>query len=243
MKKAPQPNPSVLLRRLNIKFPLLGFYDAPDPALFKPLVWPKENDCVFTFFKSWLKGKTLHLTRERFGCGGAGNCFWSIQMRSREGFIKFLVEDEGLKDSGELMIKSLTSRKPYRADHGSLFIGPLKKNAWSYAKTITFFVNPDQLAALMTGAQYHSGPEDPTPVIAPFGSGCREIVPFDDAGIAQSSIGATDIAMRQHLPPDILAFTVTPPMFERLCRLDQRSFLFKPFLQRLKKSRRNHKLA
>jgi len=243
MNKEPQPDSSVLRRRLNIELPLVGFYDAPDPALFRPLVVPEENDCIFKFFKSWLKGKTLHLTRERFGCGGAGNCFWSIQMRSREEFIKFLVEDEGLKDSGELMIKSMASGKRYRADHDSLFIGPLKKNAWPYAKSITFFVNPDQLAALMIGAQYHSGPEDPPPVVAPFGSGCRELIPFDDFNAAQSSIGATDIAMRQHLPPDILAFTVTPPMFERLCRLDRRSFLFKPFLQRLKKSRRNHKLS
>jgi hypothetical protein len=43
--------------------------------------------------------------------------------------------------------------------------------------------------------------------------------------------------MRQWLPPDKVAFTVTKPMFEQLCKLDERSFLFKPFLQRLQKAR------
>jgi hypothetical protein len=62
-------------------------------------------------------------------------------------------------------------------------------------------------------------------------------VPFRDLRIPQASIGTTDIAMRAHLPPDILAFTVTRTMFERLCGLDERSFLYKPFLDRLKKAR------
>jgi len=89
----------------------------------------------------------------------------------------------------------------------------------------------------MLGAQYNSAPDDPPPVVAPFGSGCMELLPFKDRNIPQASIGATDIAMRQHLPPDILAFTVTKPMFKQLCELDERSFLYKPFLQNLRKAR------
>ncbi|MBW1984605.1 MAG: hypothetical protein JRI53_07790, partial [Deltaproteobacteria bacterium] len=50
-------------------------------------------------------------------------------------------------------------------------------------------------------------------------------------------IGSTDIAMRQYLPPEIMAFTVTKPLFEKLCRLDEKSFLYKPFWQSLKKRR------
>jgi hypothetical protein len=34
-----------------------------------------------------------------------------------------------------------------------------------------------------------------------------------------------------------LAFTVTLPMFEQLCRLDEKSFLYKPFLRNLQKAR------
>jgi hypothetical protein len=43
--------------------------------------------------------------------------------------------------------------------------------------------------------------------------------------------------MRQFMPPDILALTVTRPMFERICSLDRSSFLYKPFWQDLVKAR------
>jgi len=239
MKNETRPDPGRLLDKLEIGLPLIGFYDAPDSAVFEPLVAPKGNECVFSFYLNWLKGETLHSTRESYGCGGAGSCLWRIQARSRKDFIKFLAEDEGLKVSGELMAKYIDSTTSYRAENAHIFIGPLREEGWPYVKTITFLVNPDQLSALMIGAQYHSAPDDPLPVIAPFGSGCRELIPFKDFNIPQSSIGATDIAMRQHLPPDIMAFTVTKPMYGRLCALDERSFLYKPFLERLKKARSN----
>jgi hypothetical protein len=237
MNKETQPNPDRLRQRLDIKTLILGLYDAPDPALFRPLVEPKLSECIFCFYKDWTKGKTLHLTRERYGCGGAGHSLWGIQTRSRKDFIEFLVDDEGLKASHALMEKWLDARRVYRAEHAHLFIGPLREEAWPYARTITFFANPDQLSALAIGAQYHSAPEDPPPVIAPFGSGCSQLIPFHDLNIPQASIGAMDIAMRQHIPADILAFTVTRRMFKQLCDLDERSFLYKAFLQRLRKAR------
>lgn len=237
MAREKQPNPDRLKKRLDIKTPIIGFYDAPDPVLFEPLVAPEGRACVYSFFRDWQKGKTLHVTRDRYGCGGAGHWMWGLQMRPKKEFIEFLVDEEGLKASHALMEKWIAVRERYKADYPHLFLGPVKVEAWAYAKTITFFVNPDQLSALTIGAQYHSAPGDPPPVIAPFGSGCSQFQPFRDINIAQASIGATDIAMRQHLPPDILTLTVTKPMFKQLCALDERSFLYKPFLQRLRKAR------
>jgi hypothetical protein len=136
------------------------------------------------------------------------------------------------------MRRWLDHRKPYRQEHSNILIGPLKNDQYGYLKSITFFVNPDQLSALMTGAQYYSAPDDPAPVIAPFGSGCMELISlFEDLNVPQAMIGATDIAMRQHVPPAILAFTVTKPMFRQLCELDEGSFLYKPFWKNLRKSR------
>jgi hypothetical protein len=232
-----QPDSSKLLNKIDMTLPLIGFYDAPDSALFEPLVTPKPGDCIFTFFQDWLNGKTLHINREHYGCGGAGHWMCGIESRPKEGFIKFLVEDEGLKESPELMEKWLEVSHPYTARFGQMFIGPLRDDQWSFIKSVTFFVNPDQLSVLMLGAQYHSSPQDPSPVIAPFGSGCMELLPFEDSNIPQAAISATDIAMRQHLPADILGFVVTPSMFQRLCRLDEKSFLYKPFLKRLRKAR------
>lgn len=236
MKEAP-PNPKTISERIDLTLPLIAFYDAPDTEPFRPLVRPKQRDCVFSFFRNWLNGETLHITKDHYGCGGAGHWMWGIQMRSKDEFIRFLVDEEGLKASHELMEKWIDSTKPYKATYPHLFVGPYKEDLWEYMRTITFYVNPDQLSTLMLGAQYNSAPQDPPPVISPFGSGCSRLQPFNDLSIPQAAIGATDIAMRHNLPPDILAFTVTKQMFRQLCELDKRSFLYKPFLQNLRRAR------
>jgi hypothetical protein len=234
------PDPSKLLEILDIRTPLIGFYDAPETSPFRPLVQPGsgERRCVFASYGDWLEGATLHITKENYGCGGAGRALCDITTRSREDFVKFLVDDEGLKRSHELMNQWLDSGRVYRQTHPNLLIGPLREEQYAYLRTVTFYVNPDQLGALTVGAQYYSAPSDPAPVIAPFGSGCSQLVSlFGDLDIPQAIIGATDIAMRKHLPADIMAFTVTKPMFERLCALDERSFLYKPFWRNLQKAR------
>jgi hypothetical protein len=232
-----QPDPERLKTRLDIETPLIGFYDAPDPAAFEPLISPQGRQCVHLFYENWLQGKTLHLTEGRYGCRGARHWMWGLQIRPRKEFLEFLADEEGLKASQALMGKWIDATKPYKAEHPHLFLGPIKEATWPFAKSITFLVNPDQMSALAIGAQYRSAPEDPPPVIAPFGSGCSQFLPFNDLGVAQASIGATDIAMRQHLPPNMLTFTVTRSMFRQLCELDERSFLFKALLERLKQSR------
>ena len=234
------PDPSEFLKRIGLEIPLIGFYDAPEAGVFEPLVKPPEGKykCVFDFYQNWLKGETLHLTKDNFGCGGCGSWIFGIKTRTREEYLKFLVDGEGLKASYELMNEWLDHRAPYRQEHEHIMIGPLREGQYEYLKSVTFYVNPDQLGLLVLGANYHSAPGDPTPVTAPFGSGCMELLPlFDDLEAAQAMIGATDIAMRQFLPADILAFTVTKVMYERLCGLDEKSFLYKPFWKNLQKAR------
>ena len=235
-----QPDPSTLIKRIGLTTPLIGFYDSPETSPFEPLLQPKPDKkaCIFAFYKQWLKGKTLHITRDNSSCGGACHWIFNQEIMSREHFIDFLVNGEGLKASGELMDKWLEHSKPYTPENPNILIGPLKTEQYKYLKTVTFYVNPDQLSALILGAYYNNAPDCPPPVTAPFGSGCMELVPlFTDFTVPQAIIGATDIAMRQYLPPDILAFTVTKPMFKQLCELDTRSFLYKPFLADLRKAR------
>ncbi len=235
-----QPDPTHLLGKIDLDTSLIGFYDAPDPSVFAPLVEPGagERQCVFAFYNQWMRGTTLHITKEKFGCRGARYWLFDVEAMSREDFVRFLADDEGLKASHDLMNQWLDYHKPYRQEHPHILIGPLKENQYEYLKTITFFVNPDQLSLLLLGAQYNHAPGDPPPVIAPFGSGCMELVPlFDDLNVPQAIIGTTDIAMRRFLPPDVMGFTITKPLFEQLCALDERSFLYKPFWQRLRKAR------
>ncbi len=235
-----QPDPTNLIRRIGLTTPLIGFYDAPRTSPFEPLVKPVpgKRPCIFAFYKQWLRGKTLYFTRDNPVCGGADHWLCYSTTVSREDFVKFLVDEEGLKASHSLMDQWLNYNEPYRQEHTNMLIGPLHETQYAYLKAITYHVNPDQLSSLMLGAQYNSAPGDPPPVIAPFGSGCMGLAPsFQNLDIPQAVIGATDIAMRQHLPPDILAFTVTKTMFQQLCALDERSFLYKPFWKRLRKAR------
>lgn len=235
-----QPEPTLLLEHLKLSWPCIGLYDAPDPAAFEPLVEPKSQmrGCIFSFHTAWLDGKTLHLTAENHGCFGAGNWLFGRQGRSREELVRFLVDAEGLKATHALTDAWLDHVSPYRPRHAHLFLGPLKSDCYPFLRTVTFFVNPDQLAILTTAANYEAAPGDPTPVIAPFGAGCMELGPlFQDLSVPQALIGGRDIAMRDHLPADMLSFTVTVPMYERLCALDEKSFLLKPFLRRLQAAR------
>ncbi|HJV77174.1 MAG TPA: DUF169 domain-containing protein [Paludibacter sp.] len=232
-----QPDFSYLIEKTGITFPLIGFYDVPDASLFEPFVESKA--CIFAYFKKWEKGVSLLLTKEQFGCGGAGSWLCDVRIRTKEQYVKFLADDEGLKANHELMGLWLDNLRPYKQQHPNLVIGPLKAAGYEYLKTITFFVTPDQLSMLMIGAQLNSAPSDPDPVIAPFGSGCMQLIShFKDLNIPQAMIGALDMAMRKYLPPNILAFTVTRPMFEQLCNIDKNSYMEKRFFTESQKSRK-----
>ncbi len=234
-------DPTYLLGRLDIKTPLVGVYDAPGDTDFGETIQPGKDrhTCFFAFYRSWLQGKTAKLSADNYGCGGCGSWMFSKRTRGRKEYIEFLVDDEGLKANHGLMDAWLDVVTPYKPEHGFLFIGPLRDEHRQYLKSVTFFVNPDQLSALMIGAQYHHMAGEPEPVLAPFGSGCMQMLPhFRDLNVPQAIIGATDMAMRKYLPPDILAFTVTLPLFDRLCSIGKDSFLEKPFLSALKKARK-----
>ncbi len=236
------PDPAYLLDRLDYTRPLIGFYDAPDPAPFEPLTGPRpgagRGPCVFDFFTSWMEGQTLILTRENYGCGGAGRALCGSQTRSRDDFIDFLWRDEGLKATREMMAEWIDRGSVYEMEHDQILIGPLKSEQYRYLKTVTFWINPDQLSVLTYGVYYHHRWGSPPPFIAPFGSGCMElVVSLEDLDRPLAALGSTDMAMRHCVPPDLLAFTVTVPMFERLCSIGEESFLGKGFLENLRKKR------
>jgi hypothetical protein len=235
-----QPSAARLIEAMELETPLIGLYDAPDPAAFEPLIEPEPDSrsCCFAYYDAWMAGQMLHLTAETAGCGGARHWLFGRTTRTRQEYIEFLVDTEGLKASHELMDRWLDYHRPFQPQYPHLFFGPLRAEQYRYLRTITFYVNPDQLSLLITGAHYHHAPGDPPAVLAPFGSGCMEMVTlFENLDRPQALIGATDIAMRQHVPADLLAFTVTRPMYETLCSLGPESFLDKPFWARLKRAR------
>jgi hypothetical protein len=233
-------DPAEFLKSAGIELPLIGTYDAPDRGPFEPVVEPKpgKHVCVFSFFKSWLKGRTAAFSKESFGCGGLGNHMFGVRSMPKDEFIDFLYGHEGMKVSRELMEEWVDSMECYEPEHGLILVGPFRESQYEYLRTVTFLVNPDQLALMVYAVNYHAAPGDPVPMKVPFDSACGHILSaFDDLSTPQAILGAVDIAMRQHLPPDILAVTVTKPMFERICSIGEGSFLYKPFWKEVVKTR------
>lgn len=233
-----QPDISPILEKLSISGPLVGFYDAPDPAPFAPLVVPKGRQCIFRSMVDWKAGRTLHLTKEKHGCGGMH--LLGLAERSRQELVEFLCDEEGLKASHELMNLWLDSAPHYTPRHENLLIGPLRPGQYEYLRTVTWYVNPDQLSVLTAGAVYYSHPDDVDPLIARFGSGCMQMAAlFDDLDAPQALIGSLDQAARADLDPCSMAFTVTKPMFDLLARwaADPRSSLHNRFLGTLLRAR------
>lgn len=234
------PDLTFFLNKIDLNIPLIGIYDAPDSTFFEPLVTVpvRQRACIFEFYNDWLEGRTLVITPESYGCGGCGTWMFSVQTRTRESYLDFLANKEGLKVSEELMGQWFDQVKRYIPEHGRLFLGPLRPDQYDYLKTVTFYVNPDQLSVLVLGANYHMGADGPPPVTVDFGSGCMEMLTLvHDKPYPAAIIGATDMAMRNNLPPDRMAFTVNKPMLERLASIGPGSFLEKPFLKMLKYAR------
>ena len=243
------PDPTILLQIADIKTPLIGFYDVPDPKPFEPFTKPKR--CFFSSYEQWFKGESICISRNESSCQGGGYWIGGVVpgwvMKSVEPdrapleiFANGLNQREGFKSSDELMCQWLENQKPYIIENGYVVIGPLKDDQYEHLKTITFYVNPDQLSLLTLGAEYDNASINNHPIITAFGSGCGQMAALFgdfDTDTPKAVIGATDIAMREYLPPDILAFTVNKPMFKQLCELDENSFLYKHFWKRLRKAR------
>lgn len=233
------PDPTNLLTIAGIDTPLVGFYDVPDPTSFEPLATPRR--CFFSCYQNWLQGESICIAEGTATCRGGGYWIGGVEFATRSEFARNLNQREGFKASDELMERWLADNLPYQIEHGYVVIGPLRDEAYGFLRTVTFWVNPDQLSLLLIGAEYHNASVQAHPVFTAFGSGCGQLAALFggfDPQVPRAIIGATDIAMREHLPPDILALTVNKPMYEQLCQLDDESFLFKPFWKRLMKARR-----
>lgn len=224
-----------LLETTGISLAPIGVYDVADPEPFAPFTSP--GPCIFSAFEAWQSNRSTVITSDNateHGCPGAAYWMCGIAGMPTRATAEYLA-GEGLKASTEIMCRWLRSNRPRPMENSAVVISRLREDQYESLLTVTFFVTPDQLALLLTGAEYlHAGPGSGH-VTAPYSSGCGQLMAmFPDLGQPAAMIGGTDIAQRKYLPPDILAFTVTRPMLEQLCTLDEQSFLHKRFWQELR---------
>lgn len=232
-----------LLEIAGISIPPIGVYDVPDASPFQPFA--KPSHCIFGRYDGWLQGESTVINGENaasYGCSGAGYWLCGIETLPKAAVADYLAGQEGLKVSTDLMCQWLENHPPYRMVNASIVVSQVKDDQEAFLKTVTFFVNPDQLGLLLTGAEYRNASPDKRLVMAPYGSGCGQMLAmFPNLDEPKAMIGATDIAARKYLPENVLAFTVTKPLFEELCGLDDDSFLNKTFWREVRDVRAKHR--
>lgn len=237
------------IKALRLETPILAIYDTDPSTDFEPLVHAKGRACCFAYYQRWLKGETLVIERNadssedpKNGCPGMQNAF-GFGKGYQPWMANFLTDGkgapmgEGLKATPQLAQEFLDRAKAPAPTGDYLLIGPLRLEQWDKVQSISFFVDPDRLAGLMTLAAYWSS--DPDEIAAPFSSGCglmwREMINFDrDRAI----IGCTDIAMRKYIPPEVLSLSVSPARFEKMINYPEDAFLNKEWWNELMNSRK-----
>lgn len=231
-KEQRQYTPSVeaierLRNRLRLSTPLLAVYDSEPSDTFAPLIEAKGSACCFAYYKQWLAGETLVIRKGGGGCAGATRAF-GLEKTYPPYMAHFLTDGvgapkgEGLRASADIAQAYIDGATPPDVKSDSVLLGPLRPEQWERTRSVTFLVDPDRLAAVMTLAGYWSARDV---VTAPFGSGCSFLWRALDGD--KTVIGGTDIAMRRYLPPEMVTFTVSPSHFAKMLTFPEESFLFK----------------
>lgn len=226
-----------LTKALRLETPIIALYDTEPSEAFEPMVQAKGRACCFAYYPRWMRGETLAVKRNggtfqdpQNGCPGMQNAF-GFGKGYPPWMANFLTDGEndapmgeGLKATPALAQEFLDRTEAPAPSGDHILMGPLKLEHWDTVKTLSFFVDPDRLAAVMTLAAY--GTSDPDEIAAPFSSGCgmmwREMINFDRD---RPVIGCTDIAMRKYLPPEIMCLTVSPARFIQMVDFPDEAFL------------------
>lgn len=224
------------LSLLAIEDPALALYDVDDPSPYEPTVRPKGRQCCWEFADNWRRGETLVIGRDNPGCPGAGRYFLGLEPEGMD-LPKFLYEGEGLKSSLDITKAWIQNMRHHEGAKEYALVGPFRPERLGEAATVTFLVDPDQLSALITAAEWHSSDAAASHVLVMVSSGCGLLDPFEGTAEPMAAIGALDMAMRPNLSRHLAAFTVNIPMLHQLVDMDETSFLHKPFWQKLREAR------
>jgi uncharacterized protein (DUF169 family) len=208
---------------------ILSDHKPVDGIQFKENIW----GCVASMLSaSASKGKTAFFDRKSYGCigGGVGLGFGNTY----EGFpIEHLLSN-GQKESvdgtrrtrklaeGEHYIKTPELAKKFveclplrNVKEEFVIFKPLELVAvGEEPESVVFFVNPDQLSALVVLSNY--GRETTDNVIAPWAAACQSVLfsyKEEAKELPRAIIGFFDLAARKHVDKNILSFTIPYKMY------------------------------
>ncbi len=213
----------------------------PDEAIqFKEGGW----GCVANMMIAASKGKTAVFDRKTFGCQGGGtglgfgNCYTTLPIHKflSTGFDEYVYSDgqtvagregEFYCKSPEKALEWVEGMPMREVPARYVMFKPLGKVSDGEAiSSVLYFVNPDQLSALVVLANYNSGKYDS--VMAPFCAGCQSLLfgyQENERENPRATIGFFDITVRRYVDKDLLSFTIPNKLFLEMEANVEESFL------------------
>lgn len=201
--------------------------------------------CVAAMMVAAAKGKTVVFDRKTFSCPGGGTglgfgnqfckqfpieCLLStgnIEIATKMGTDSSMAKGERFYKTPDLAGKFVDSLPITDVPTDYVVFKPLEKVADDETpKLVIFFVNADQLSALVTLADYNRGANGS--VAAPFGAACHSIIfgyKEDEEENPRGIIGFFDISQRKRIDRETLSFTVPYKMFQEMEDNVEGSFL------------------
>lgn len=201
--------------------------------------------CVATMLIAASKGRTAFFDRKTFGCPGGGvglgfgdrygsfpiDCLLSTGNKEFAAMmgraVSEMAEGERFYKNPEAARKWVNSLPITDVPTEYVVFKPLEEvTGCDEPKLIVFFVNADQLSALVVLADYNRGTNQS--VTVPFGAACQSILfgyAEADKDIPRGIIGFFDISQRKHVDRETLSFTVPYKMFREMEASIKGSFL------------------
>lgn len=217
--------------------------EKPGEAIqFREKAW----GCVANVMLAASKGRTAVFDRNTFGCQGGGtglgfgNCYTTLPIHEflSTGFDTYVTADgETIKGrEGEYYSKApdiaqewVTAMPMRQVPTTYVVFKPLQDvKPEEQISSVIYFVNPDQLSALVVLANYGRGRYDS--VMAPFCAGCQTLLfgyQEEESALPRATIGFFDISVRKYVDRDQLTFTMPYSLFQEMEANVEGSFLKK----------------
>ncbi|HEY3268364.1 MAG TPA: DUF169 domain-containing protein [Armatimonadota bacterium] len=183
--------------------------------------------CVVAMHNAATKGRTVAFSRKTYGCpgGGVGLGFgdqYATNLPDIDGFLSTGTETR----EGEHYFKTPEMARAFwdalpitDIPHEYVVFRPLADLADDETpELVNFYVNPDQLSAMVVLANYGRSTVDN--VVVRMGAGCHTLclIPYAEGHREpqRAVIGLFDITTRSKVDPDILSFSMPYRMFQEM---------------------------
>ena len=234
-------DPSQLISLLGLKTPITAIYSLESHYQLFPNAVEVEG-CVFIneMGKHILKGTPLLFTPSLPKlCPGWKKIIFGADSIPREALIKTLCEFEILRPSIESANMWLNSAPyPSPPETGCIVLAPFQSLLIDHIRTISFWVNPDQLSALIAAANFYDISEPEPSITVSTWTNCMSMVsmPTGTGDIPRAVIGLIDPSKRFQIPDrSLVSLNCNLAMLQRLIKsaANPKSVLHKAFIAKL----------